>query len=160
MARMRIVEITVGMFVAAGLAALLVLAMQVSNLSVNTFTGDSGYEVGARFNNIGGLKVRAPVTIAGVRVGRVARIGFDEDTYQAMVHMRIDSAYTRLPEDTSASIYTSGLLGEQYVSLLPGGSDEYLKQGSLITLTQSALVLENLIGQYLFRQIPQGEETK
>jgi phospholipid/cholesterol/gamma-HCH transport system substrate-binding protein len=142
------VEIVVGLFVALGFAALFMLAIRVSNISALTETG--GYDVTARFTNIGGLKVRAPVTMAGVRIGRVTRIGFDEHSYEAVVTLTVLSRYDRLPSDTSASILTAGLLGEQYVGLEPGGADTYLKNGSEITLTQSAVVLEQLIGQFLY----------
>lgn len=144
----RHIEIAVGAFVAAGMAALFLLAMQVSNLSV--VGSDDGYQVSARFDNISGLKVRAPVTVAGVRVGRVSAVEFDPNTYQALVTMRIYPRYNQLPLDTSASIFTSGLIGEQYVSLEPGGDMEFLREGSELILTQSALVLEQLIGQFLF----------
>jgi phospholipid/cholesterol/gamma-HCH transport system substrate-binding protein len=142
------VEILVGMFVALGVGALFVLAMQVSNLS--NLGGDDGYEIRAGFDNIGGLKVRSPVTVAGVRVGRVAAIDYNTDTFQAEVVLRIDPRFDVFPLDTSASIFTSGLLGEQYIALDPGGDEEYLKHGDRITLTQSALVLEQLIGKFLF----------
>jgi phospholipid/cholesterol/gamma-HCH transport system substrate-binding protein len=131
-----------------GLAALFVLAMKVSNL--NKFGDDQGYEIVARFENIGGLKVRAPVSMSGVRMGRVADIGFDTTTYEALVTMRIDPAYEVLPEDTSASIFTSGLLGEQYISLEPGGAEDFLNQGDEIKITQSAIIMEQVIGQFLF----------
>lgn len=155
----RTIEIWVGVFVAGGLAALFMLAMQVSNLTV--VSGDEGYEIRARFENISGLRVRSPVTMAGVRVGRVVDIGFDEETFEAVVTMRIDSSYDQLPEDTSAAVLTSGLLGEKYIGLEPGGALENLGDGDVIDLTQSALVLEQLIGQFLFQQAsedPQGGE--
>ena len=141
------VELLVGLFVVAGMAALFFLAMQASNLA--EFGDSEGYRVIARFENSGGLKVRSPVTIAGVRVGRVRSVSIDRDTFQAVVEMVIDSSI-KLPMDTSASIYTEGLLGEQFVSLEPGAEDEYLKDGGEIELTQSALVLEEIIGQFLF----------
>ncbi len=144
----RLVEITVGAFMAAGLVALFFLAMQVSNLA--SISGDDGYEVKAYFNNIGGLKVRSPVSMSGVRIGRVVDIRYDQKSYEALVTMRIEESYDKIPEDTIAKIYTSGLLGEQYVGLDPGGSLENLEQGSEITMTQSALVLEEIIGQFLF----------
>jgi phospholipid/cholesterol/gamma-HCH transport system substrate-binding protein len=150
----RNLEISVGVFVALGLAALLMLGMKVSNLS--RLTEGEGYRVTARFANIGGLKVRAPVTMAGVLIGRVTDIHFDESTYEALVELTIQSKYDRLPEDTSASIYTAGLLGEQYVSLEPGAEESFLTQGDEIRLTQSALVLERLVGQFLFSK---AEET-
>ncbi len=142
------VEVVVGAFVALGLAALFMLAMKVSNLS--TFTDDEGYSVTARFENIGGLKVRSPVTVAGVRVGRVEEIGFDNETFEAVVKVNISANYNKLPEDTFASIFTAGLLGEQYIGLEPGGSEKLLKEGSEIRQTQSAIVLEQIIGQFLY----------
>ena len=144
------VEITVGIFIVIGAAALFMLAMQVSNLS-NATSGD-GYTVTARFENIGGLKVRSPVSVAGVRVGRVANIGFDNTTYEAVVTMEIAGQYNTLPTDTSASIFTAGLLGEQYVSLEPGGEEKFLVEGGDLRLTQSAIVLEQVIGQFLYSQ--------
>ncbi len=148
------VEIGVGLFVALGLAALLMLAMKVSNLSESTGTG--GYELMARFDNIGGLKVRSPVTMAGVRIGRVSAIGFDGRTYEAVVTLMIDPKYNQLPDDTSASIFTAGLLGEQYVGLEAGGSLQFLGDKDEIKLTQSAVVLEQIIGQFLYNRAAQG----
>jgi phospholipid/cholesterol/gamma-HCH transport system substrate-binding protein len=138
----------VGMFVAAGIAALFMLAMKVSNLS--TYGGDEGYVISASFDNIGGLKVRSLVSASGVRVGQVVSIEYDSDGYEAHVTMSIDPQYDKFPIDTAASIMTSGLLGEQYVGLQPGAEEEYLKAGSKIELTQSALVLEQIIGQFLY----------
>ena len=143
----RRIEILVGLFVAAGFAALFMLAMRVSNLSA--FTERDGYRLTAYFENIGGLKVRAPVTVSGVRVGRVAGIGYDPAKYQAEVTLIIDPTQDFFPMDTSASIYTSGLLGEQYVSLEPGADEEVLQNGDSIEFTQSALILEQLIGKFL-----------
>ncbi|RUQ37994.1 MAG: outer membrane lipid asymmetry maintenance protein MlaD [Candidatus Competibacteraceae bacterium] len=140
-------ELAVGVFVALGLAAFFMLAMKVSNIA--ELGEDKGYKVTARFENIGGLKVRAPVTLAGVRIGRVVGIGLDTHTYEAVVTLSIEPRYDRLPTDSSASILTSGVLGEQYVGLEPGGMDEYLKNGGALKLTQSALVLEKLIGRML-----------
>ncbi len=150
----RTIEILVGAFVAAGLVALFFLSMQVSNLSSSS--GGDGYEIQARFDNIGSLKVRSPVTMAGVRIGRVSAIGFDNRTYEAVVTMRIGSQYDAIPDDTFAKIFTAGLLGEQYIGLDPGGSETYLKQGDQISLTQSALVLEEIIGQFLFNKAEEG----
>jgi len=144
----RAIEISVGVFVAAGVAALLMLAMKVSNLSA--FGDENGYELTARFDNIGGLKPRAPVRIGGVRIGHVTGIGYDSERYQAVVSMSIDPSFDQLPQDTGASIFTSGLLGEQYIGLEPGAEDRYLAAGDVIRQTQSALVLEQLIGQFLF----------
>lgn len=146
----RIVEIWVGVFVALGFAALLMLAMQVSNLS--SLYADAGYEVTARFRNIGGLKVRSPIKMAGVHIGRVSRIDFDNKTYEAIVTMNIERQYDKIPIDTSASILTAGLLGEQYIGLEAGGEAEFLVKNSELnpSLTQSAVVLEQLIGKFLY----------
>lgn len=141
-------EIAVGMFVAAGIAAIFVLAMKVSNLA--DFSDDAGYQVVAEFGNIGGLKVRSPVTMAGVRVGRVTDISLDDAKYNAKVTLNLYSQYNKLPIDTSASIFTAGLLGEQYIALEAGAEEEFLKNGDVIDLTQPALVLEQVIGQFLF----------
>ncbi|MDH3901135.1 MAG: outer membrane lipid asymmetry maintenance protein MlaD [Gammaproteobacteria bacterium] len=148
MKQSKTVEIAVGLFVAAGMAALFVLAMKVSNLSTST-SGES-YTIEAAFENIGGLKVRSPVTVSGVRVGRVDNITYDFETFEAVVQLRIGNAYDSFPEDTTASIFTAGLLGEQYIALEPGGSEDNLKPGDRIQLTQSALVLEQMIGQFLY----------
>ncbi|HEX5514682.1 MAG TPA: outer membrane lipid asymmetry maintenance protein MlaD [Gammaproteobacteria bacterium] len=144
----RVVEIWVGLFAVLGLLALFVLAMRVSNL--NDFNEPEGYKLTAYFQNIGGLKVKAPVTVAGVRIGRVAGIELDEQSFKAKVTLAIRPGYDQLPDDSSAAILTSGLLGEQYIGLEPGGSDTYLKAGQRIEYTQSALVLENIIGQFLY----------
>ena len=143
----RTVQIWVGFFVAVGLAALFMLAMKVSNISA--LTSQDGYVLKANFANIGGLKTRSPVTMAGVVVGRVSSIGFDRDTYEAVVSMTIDPKYNNIPDDTSASIFTAGLLGEQYIGLEAGGSEDYMQEGDFFELTQSAVVLEKLIGQFL-----------
>lgn len=154
MERMKAMEIGVGLFVAAGVAALFMLAMQVSNLS--SISNDQGYEITARFENVGGLKVRSPVSVGGVRVGRVVAIEFDMETFEAVVRMQVTQQYDKFPKDTSARIFTAGLLGEQYVALEPGGAEEILKNGDEIRLTQSALVLEQIIGQFLFSKAADG----
>lgn len=154
MVQTRTVEIAVGAFVAAGLGALFVLAMKVSTIAAVDVA--EGYELVARFDNVGGLKVRAPVTVGGVRVGRVVAIDYDMDRYEAVVRLRIDRRYDRFPVDTSASILTAGLLGEQYVGLEPGGEERYLGDGDEIRLTQSALVLEKIIGQFLYSKAAEG----
>ena len=141
-------EILVGLFVAAGLAALFMLAMKVSNLG--DFTDEKGYQVTANFQNIGGLKPRSPVSMAGVRVGRVADIKLDPETYDGVVTLNIYSQYDNIPLDSSASIFTAGLLGEQYIGLQAGADDFYLADGDEITLTQPAVVLEQIIGQFLY----------
>lgn len=153
----RLVEIWVGVFMAIGFVALFFLAMQVSNLGT-AYTGDT-FTVTARFDNIGGLKVKAPVTIAGVEVGRVTGIHYDADDFRAVVEMGIQSQYlNRIPDDSFAKILTAGLLGEQYIGLDPGGSEDYLEDGSEISVTQSALVLEDVVGQFIFGKAQEGKE--
>ena len=153
----RTVEIGVGLFVALGIAALFMLAMQVSNLG--TFvSADDSYLLKAGFENIGGLKVRSPVTVSGVRVGRVAAIDYDDEAYEAVVTLRIKSNYNGFPEDTSASIFTAGLLGEQYIALEPGGAMDNLVDGDRLQLTQSALVMEQIIGQFLYSTTASKQE--
>tara|TARA_B100000470_G_C19437035_1_gene235570 strand:+ start:27 stop:497 length:471 start_codon:yes stop_codon:yes gene_type:complete len=142
------VETTVGLFLLIGVAAIIWLALKVGNWSPTT-THD--YEVTAHFDNIGGLTMKAPVTLAGVTIGRVASIGIDADDYSARITLQIDQAHDNLPTDTSAAILTSGLLGAQYVGLDPGAEETYLKDGDRIEITQSAVVLEHLIGQILIR---------
>lgn len=151
----RVIEIWVGIFVAAGMAALFMLAMKVSNLS--TYTGNEGYDITARFEDVSGLKVRSPVTMSGVRIGRVKRIEFDDKALQAVVVMEIEKRHNLLPKDTSASIYTAGLLGEKYVGLEAGGDQNNLVQGDEIKLTQDSLVLEKLIGQFVSRFMTEAE---
>jgi phospholipid/cholesterol/gamma-HCH transport system substrate-binding protein len=141
------IDLWFGAFVLAGFAALLVLALKVGNLGAER--ANSTYRVEARFDNIGGLKVRAPVRSSGVLVGRVADIRFDNERFQASVILALDARYA-FPKDTSASVLTSGLLGESYVGLEAGGDDKKLADGDRISLTQSAVVLERLIGQFLF----------
>ena len=145
----RALEFWVGVFVLAGILALIMLAFKVGNLTSSDVS--NAYTVEAKFENIGGLKVKSPVTMAGVRVGRVTGVSFDKKTYQAVVELSIDGRYQNIPDDSRASILTSGLLGEQYIGITPGGSEDYLKQGDRILLTQSALVLENLIGQVMVK---------
>ena len=140
-------EILVGLFIAAGLAALFMLAMKVSNL--NIYNNDAGYEIIANFENVSGLKVKSPVTMAGVRIGRVSDISFDGERFEAIVKIRIESQYNTLPKDTSASIYTAGLLGEKYIGLEAGGDEESLQDKDKLKLTQSSLVLEKLISRFV-----------
>jgi phospholipid/cholesterol/gamma-HCH transport system substrate-binding protein len=147
----------VGLFVVLGFVALLFLALKAGNMSTLSF--QQSYAVKLKFDNIGGLKARAPVKSAGVTVGRVGNIGFDSNTYQAVVTIDIDKQY-QFPKDSSAKILTSGLLGEQYIGLEPGGDDQMLKNGDTITMTQSAVVLENLIGQFLYNKAADSGASK
>ncbi len=140
-------DLWVGIFVAIGFAALAFLAFKVANFSA--LNASETYRIEAPFDNIGGLKVRAPVKSAGVLIGRVQAIRFDNDSYRALVQMEIDKRF-EFPADSSASILTSGLLGEQYIGLDAGADVEPLKDGDRVLLTQSAVVLEKLIGQFLF----------
>jgi len=151
-------EIVVGLFIAAGLAALFMLAMKVSNL--NIYNDDTGYEISANFEDISGLKVKSPVTMSGVRIGRVSDISFDAKRLEATVKIRIESKYDTLPKDTSASIYTAGLLGEKYVGLEAGGDEENLQQGDKLKLTQSSLVLEKLISRFVDAFINKDSDDK
>ena len=151
------IDLWVGIFVAMCVAALLGLAMKVGNLTTSNI-GDT-YVVNANFENIGGLKPRAPVKSAGVVVGRVGEIGFDPKTYQAVVRLNIDKRYS-FPKDTFANIYTAGLLGEQYVGLEAGGDEVNLKEGDKIAKTQDAVVLEKLISQFLYSKASEDEDDK
>jgi len=152
----RALELAVGLFLVLGFVALLFLSIKASNLAEYQ-EGDS-YTLVANFSNIGGLRQRAPVTSAGVRIGRISAIEFDKDTYMARVTLAITSDYDQFPLDTAASIRTSGLIGEQYVALDPGGDPDLLTDGSEIELTQSALVMEQLIGQFLYGKASGDEE--
>ena len=140
-------ELLVGAFFTLGVAAVFVLTFRVA--SVGGLADRNGYNVSADFENIGGLKPGAAVTMAGVRIGRVSDIRIDRSTYEAHVTMRLASAYDNIPLDSTASILTAGLLGEQYIGLSPGGDEKSLASGDKIKITQSALVLENLIGQFV-----------
>jgi phospholipid/cholesterol/gamma-HCH transport system substrate-binding protein len=151
------IETLVGLFVLLGLLAIVFLALKAANLA--SFRLGNTYAVTAKFDNIGGLKVRAPVKSAGVTVGRVTAIALDTSTYQGTVTIELEQG-VQFPTDTSAKILTSGLLGDQYVGLEAGGADQNLKAGDRIRMTQSAVVLENLIGQFLYSKAaePGGEK--
>jgi phospholipid/cholesterol/gamma-HCH transport system substrate-binding protein len=140
-------DLWVGMFVVAGFGALMVLAFKVGNLS--TYNVSESYQLQAHFDNIGGLKTQASVKSAGVLVGRVTEVKLDTTLYKARVTMNIDKRY-QFPKDTFANILTSGLLGEQYIGLMPGGDEAMLKDGEEFKKTQSAVVLEDLIGKFLY----------
>lgn len=140
----------VGLFVACGIAALFYMALQISNLG--TYTSNDSYTVIARFQNSGGLKVKSPVSVAGVRIGRVSSISLDRASHESVVEMRIESKYDNIPSDSGASIYTAGLLGEQYISIDPGSSEEFLKDKSTLDITSSAIVLEEMIGKFMLNK--------
>ena len=151
----KLLDLWVGVFVVLGFAALFFLALRVGNLSSANFA--ETYQLTARFDNIGGLKVRGPVKSAGVVVGRVTDISFDQASYEAVVTLTLDGRY-RFPKDTFASILTAGLLGEQYVGLDAGGDETMLKMGDVFVKTQSAIVLEKLIGQFMFNKAAEGTD--
>jgi phospholipid/cholesterol/gamma-HCH transport system substrate-binding protein len=146
-------DLWVGLFVVAGLGALTILALKVGNMG--SFTGSETYQLTAQFTNIGGLKTRAAVKSSGVVVGRVAAIAFDNEKFMAKVIMNIETRY-KFPKDTSASVLTAGLLGEQYIGLEGGAEDAPLANGDTVKLTQSAVVLEKLIGQFMFNKAAEG----
>lgn len=149
-------DVWVGLFVLLGALALAFLALKAGNMSSFSFE-DTSYSVTTKFDNIGGLKPRAPVKSAGVVVGRVGEIRFDDKSFQAVVTLNMDSRY-KFPKDTSAKILTSGLLGEQYIGLEAGGDTQNLAAGDQIKMTQSAVVLENLISQFLYSKAAEGKE--
>ena len=153
----RLLDLWVGFFVAVGFAGVLFLALGVGNLSSANFA--ETYQLSARFDNIGGLKVRGPVKSAGVVVGRVSEIRFDPQAYEALVTLTIDSRY-QFPKDTFASILTAGLLGEQYIGLDAGGDEKMLSPGDVLAKTQSAVVLEKLISQFMFNKASETSEVK
>lgn len=152
-------DLWVGLFVCAGIGALLVLALKVGNMS--GFSVADTYKVYAQFDNVGGLKPRAPVKSVGVVVGRVADVSFDNQSFRARVTLHIDKRY-QFPKDSSASILTAGLLGEQYIGMDGGGDDHMLKDGDRLMITQSAVVLEKIIGQFLYGKAAETgtEKTK
>jgi len=150
-------DLWVGIFVAMGFGAMLFLALKVANLS--SFSASQAYDISAKFDNIGGLKRSAPVKSAGVVVGRVTDISFDAQTFEAVVRMALDSKF-QFPKDSSAKILTSGLLGEQYVGISAGGDSANLKPGDTLKITQSAVVLENLISQFLYSKAAEGDNKK
>ena len=148
MQQTRSVELGTGLFVLLGMAALFFLTTQTTGS--DNFTGSDVYTVTARFDNVGSLKNRAPVAMSGVTIGRVTSVRFDPEMLDAEVTFAIDSRYNQIPDDSDASILTSGLLGSQYIGLQAGGSDLFLEEGSEVLFTQSAIVIENLISKYLF----------
>ena len=156
MQQTRSVEIGTGLFVLFGMSALFFLTTQATG--GDNFSASETYEVEAYFENVGSLKSRAPVAMSGVTIGRVTGISFDPGALEAKVTFVIDSQYSQIPDDSDASILTSGLLGSQYIGLQAGGSDIFLEEGSEILFTQSAIVLENLIGKFLVNAGSSGDD--
>ncbi|MGC2518776.1 MAG: outer membrane lipid asymmetry maintenance protein MlaD [Burkholderiales bacterium] len=150
-------DLWVGIFAVIGIGAMLFLSLKVANLT--SLSAADTYQIKAKFDNIGGLKIRAPVKIAGVVIGRVGDIRFDNESFEAVVTLNIDGRY-QFPKDTSAKILTAGLLGEQYIGLAAGGDPVNLKNGDTLKLTQSAVVLESLIGQFMYNKAAEGGEKK
>ncbi|MBM4191680.1 MAG: outer membrane lipid asymmetry maintenance protein MlaD [Gammaproteobacteria bacterium] len=153
----RSLEIGTGLFVSLGFAALFYLTMQLPGSGL-TVGNDGGYRVTARFNNIGDLKRGSPVSMAGVPIGRVESVTFDSNNYRAVVTLRIDLQFNRIPDDSDASIQTQGLLGGKYVGIGPGGSETFLKEGSQIEFTQDAIVLESLVSKFFANMVSRGSE--
>lgn len=153
----RAIEISTGLFVLLGLAALFFMVTQITNRQLST--NGKSYAVQAQFENIGSLKVGAPVSMAGVTIGRVESIGFDQNVYKAVVKLRINSTYNRIPKDSDAAIQTSGLLGGQYIGITAGGDEAFLKQGDRIEFVQDAFVLENLINQLVATFMNRNQES-
>jgi len=150
-------DLWVGIFAVIGIGAMLFLSLKVANLA--SFSAGDTYQIQAKFDNIGSLKVRAPVKSAGVVVGRVSEIHFDNKSFEAVVTLNVDGRF-KFPKDSSAKIMTAGLLGEQYIGVSPGGDSVNLKGGDTLKLTQSAVVLENLIGQFLYNKAAEGDGKK
>jgi phospholipid/cholesterol/gamma-HCH transport system substrate-binding protein len=150
----RAIDLSTGLFVLLGFAAILFLVTQITNREFS-LGGGTSYRVRAQFENIGGLKPGAPVSMSGVTIGRVESTGYDMDALKAVVTLRIDGRYDRIPQDSDASIFTAGLLGGQYIGITPGGAEEFLHDGSQIEFVQDAIVLENLISKFLFSQARQ-----
>ena len=156
MRQTRSVEVGTGLFVLLGMGALFFLTTQTTG--GDDFDAEDVYTVEARFENVGSLRQRAPVSMSGVNIGRVTSVEFDQDSLEAVVQFVIDSRYSQIPDDSDASILTSGILGSQYIGLQAGGSDLYLEDGSEIMFTQSAIVLENLIGKFLVNAGSGGDD--
>ena len=155
----RTLEVGTGLFVLLGFAALFFLTTQLPASGFKLAGTGGGYRVSAEFDNVGDLKTGSPVTMAGVRVGEVESIRFDSQSYKAVVSLRIDSQFNRIPDDSDASVQTQGLLGGKYIGIGPGGSDTYLKDGGRIELTQSAIVLENLINKLFASLVSKDKDS-
>ncbi len=158
MSQTRTIELSTGLFVILGFAALFFMVTQITNKGF--VWHEQNYRLTARFDNVGGLKVGAPVSMGGVTIGRVEAIDYDSQAYKAVVRLAIQSRYDKIPDDSDVAIYTAGLLGGQYVGFTPGGAETYFKDGDRIELTQSAVVLENLISKFLFDKAGQGDAKK
>lgn len=156
----RSLEIGTGLFVLLGFAALAFLTTQLPGTSLRLSTGNSGYRVSAKFDNIGDLKEGSPVTMAGVRIGRVESIRFDPKDFKAAVVLRIEDQYSAIPEDSDASIQTAGLLGGKYIGIGPGGSETFLQEGGQIEFTQSAIVLESLVNKFFANMASKGPDER
>jgi phospholipid/cholesterol/gamma-HCH transport system substrate-binding protein len=156
----RSLEIGTGLFVLLGFAALAFLTTQLPGTSLKLGGGEDGYAVTALFDNVGDLKPGSPVTMAGVRIGRVESIRFDPKQFKAAVVLRIDQQFNEIPEDSDASIQTAGLLGGKYVGIGPGGSETFLKQGGQIEFTQSAIVLESLVNKFFANMASKGDSDE
>jgi phospholipid/cholesterol/gamma-HCH transport system substrate-binding protein len=153
----RAIDVSTGLFVLLGFAAIVFLVTQITNREFSLRS--ESYRLQAQFENVGGLKAGAPVSMAGVTIGRVESIGYDMDLFKAVATLRIDSRYDQIPNDSDASILTAGLLGGQYVGITPGGSDEPFRDGDQVEFVQDAIVLENLISKYLFSQAGNRDEA-
>ena len=158
MRQTRAIELGTGLFVLLGFAALFFLVTQITNREFGL--GDGGYRLLASFEQVGGLKPGAPVSMSGVTIGHVEGIEYDFTEYKARVTMRIDGKFDRIPDDSDAGIYTAGLLGGQYIGIGPGGSETFLGDGDQMQFTQSAIVLENLIGKFLFSKAAEKQDDK
>ncbi len=157
MPQSKIIDISVGLFLLAGFIAFVVLALKISGLTSESW--QNTYSVYARFENIGGLKTRSKVTIGGVTIGKVSDIQFDKERYQAIVTLDVFEDIDNLTTDTSAAILTAGLLGEKYIGLTPGADDTFLESGDIIEDTQSALILEEFIGRFLFKAVQKRNDS-
>jgi len=157
MRQSRAIDVSTGLFVLLGFAAIMFLVTQITNREYSW--RDASYRLNAQFENVGGLKPGAPVSMAGVTIGRVESIGYDMNLFKAVVTLRIDARYDQIPNDSDAAIYTAGLLGGQYVGLTPGNSEEAYHDGDSIEFVQDAIVLENLISKYLFSQAGKDKES-
>ncbi len=153
----RAIDVSTGLFVLLGFAAIAFLVTQITNREFSLRS--ESYRLQAQFENVGGLKAGAPVSMAGVTIGRVEAIGYDMDLFKAVATLRIDSRYDQIPNDSDASILTAGLLGGQYIGITPGGSDEPFQDGDQVEFVQDAIVLENLISKYLFSQAGNRDEA-